>query len=483
MVMKNKFYPIIFKIFLALLILASTSCKKYLDVQPEDAFLEKQVYSNTQSIRNVLNGVYLKLAGPSSYGQSLTRGTIDVMAQYYSCADSKHPYYSVRRYQYNDQLVKDFMANIWNENYSIWLTINSFIYNVSLDKTVLTEKERNLMLGEAYGLRAYIGLDMLRLFGPVYAKNSEGKAIPYPLKPVSEIHAILNASQVAELILKDIGEAELLLKDDPILLNGIVNDGSGTDVFFSRRNRRMNALAVKLLKARTLLYTGNRSKAHEIAVSSLAKIEQWFHWSPSELTLPGVANPDRVFSSEVIFGLDNPKLYEIQKNLFAATLEENKILYPLPARLNDLYENQANDYRFRSWFAIDPLSNRAAKVFFKYADLDDKKLARRYLQPLMKLSELYYILSETDPDPVKALDYLNTVRNNRGLSSLAAVTNLQDQLTREYQKEFWGEGQLFFYYKRINQAQIKGGSQANEIVNMGDAVYTVPLPLSETSPR
>lgn len=481
--MKSKFYSIIFKIFMMLLILVSTSCKKFLDVQPEDAFLEKQVYSNTQSIRNVLNGVYLKLAGTSSYGQSLTCGVLDVMAQYYSCADSRHPYYSLGRYQYDDQLAKDVFTNIWNENYSIWLTVNSFIYNVSQDKTVLTEKERNLMLGEAYGLRAYIGLDMLRLFGPVYAKNSEAKAIPYPLKPVSEIHAILKASQVAEFIFKDIEEAEILLKDDPILRSGIVDGGSGTDMFFSRRNRRMNAFAVKLLKARTLLYTGNRSKAHEIAVLFLAHIEEWFHWSPSELTLPGVANPDRVFSSEVIFGLDNPKLYEVQKNLFAATLEENEILYPLPARLNDFYENQANDYRNRSWFAIDRTANRSAKVFFKYADLDDKQLSWRYLQPLMKLSELYYILSETDPDPVKALEYLNTVRNNRGLTSIDAGPNLQDQLTKEYQKEFWGEGQLFFYYKRINQAQIKGGSQANEIVKMGDATYTVPLPLSETGPR
>lgn len=53
----------------------------------------------------------------------------------------------------------------------------------------------------------------------------------------------------------------------------------------------------------------------------------------------------------------------------------------------------------------------------------------------------------------EAWNYLNTVRENRGLGSYATTTAEKyfwNFLTLDYIREFVGEGQKFFYFKRRN---------------------------------
>ncbi|MEI3419970.1 MAG: hypothetical protein V8R91_02295 [Butyricimonas faecihominis] len=44
---------------------------------------------------------------------------------------------------------------------------------------MLNEQEKKVLTGEALALRAFLHLDMLRLFGPVYVKDPSAEAIPY----------------------------------------------------------------------------------------------------------------------------------------------------------------------------------------------------------------------------------------------------------------------------------------------------------------
>ncbi|MNY11490.1 SusD family protein [compost metagenome] len=122
-------------------------------------------------------------------------------------------------------------------------------------------------------------------------------------------------------------------------------------------------------------------------------------------------------------------------------------------------------------------------MFLKYADVTDKALAFRLTIPMLKISEMYYIAAECEPDATQAVAYLNTVRNARGLLSLPSTISLNTELQKEYQKEFYGEGQLFYYYKRNNTARIPNGAAASGDVNMSAATYVLPLPLSETQYR
>lgn len=472
------------KIVIAFLILFAAACNKFLDVQPEDRFLDKQVYSNRGSIQNALNGIYLNLGKASMYGENLTTTTLDVLAQLYPSPNTQDVFYSLARLNYNDARSQQKLEQIWDTTYATILNINIFLHNVNtVSAEILTQTERDLMMGEAYGLRAYLSFDMLRLFGPVYKLQPQAISVPYPTTPGTEIPRLLPASGVMDSVLHDLQRAEDLLAGDPVIHEGVksfTNDNA--DNFFRYRNRRMNYYAVLSLKARVKLYGGDKPGALEAANTVISRASKWFPWSPPGLSTPGITNPDRIFSSEVLFAAENQRMETMQRTWFNAANTTNRLM-PLAARLNSIYNNFLNDYRFRSWWEVDRFANTTDKSFFKYADVADKTLPFRRLQPLIRMSEMYYIAAECDPDRTRAETLFNTVLYNRGIANVTLAPDREPQLRSEYEKEFWGEGQLFFFYKRVNAPTIPSGITANANVIMTQAQYVLPLPLSETEFR
>ena len=77
--------------------------------------------------------------------------------------------------------------------------------------------------------------------------------------------------------------------------------------------------------------------------------------------------------------------------------------------------------------------------------------------PLIRLSEMYYILAES-VDLSECGQYINAVKNARGISRAynlgTNVTESQrlEALNKEYQKEFFAEGQYFYFLKRHNMS-------------------------------
>ena len=60
----------------------------------------------------------------------------------------------------------------------------------------------------------------------------------------------------------------------------------------------------------------------------------------------------------------------------------------------------------------------------------------------------------------KAVEVLNEVRKNRGLSASPLAESLSsdevwEELIKEWRKEFVGDGQLFFFYKRIGSSRYR----------------------------
>jgi hypothetical protein len=91
--------------------------------------------------------------------------------------------------------------------------------------------------------------------------------------------------------------------------------------------------------------------------------------------------------------------------------------------------------------------------FLKYSGREDVPTNNRV--PLLRLSELYLILIEDLPLE-EAKPYFSTYRTARVLNASVEETSLIDENTRldrlekEYRKEFYGEGQMFFFYKKHN---------------------------------
>lgn len=466
--------------FAVLMLAMLSSCKKFLDVQPEDKVLETQLFSTKQGIQSVLNGLYINLAKSELYGDNLSLSTIEVLAQRYNIP-STHSLTKIATYAYTDQPTSGRLENIWTAAYSNVLNVNSFLENLEKYKGTVDSKTEAIYRGEALAMRAYLHFDLLRLYGPRYSTvDSTKQSLPYYDSSKSSINPLLPANEFMVKILTDLAQAETLLKADAIVTGGVNTAGANDAVDFlkSNRNYRLNYYAVKGLQARAYLYRGDKVSALAAAKEVIA-VSDKFKWTTTTNALSEKTNPDRIFSTEMIFGVMNTQLYTRYTALFDPNITDANILAPLPARLNTVFESNENDYRFNLNWSIPSTGVKSYRTFYKYADVIDKTKTFRFTIPLLKISEMYFIAAECEPIAADGINYLNTVRANRGLTALASTIVVNTELQKEYQKEFFGEGQLFYYYKRRNITAIgNGSSTANITVN-----YAIPLPVSESQYR
>ena len=125
----------------------------------------------------------------------------------------------------------------------------------------------------------------------------------------------------------------------------------------------------------------------------------------------------------------------------------------------------------------NPMDVEYRESWFKTAGTDSKYVTlSKYLSVeqicLLRVSELFLIAAECSENESDKLEYLNRFRAHRGLASLSEVV---DAIHEEYRKEFIGEGQLFFFYKRKNMNKIGGDNKSIDV----EKVYSIPLPVSE----
>ncbi|HTJ13732.1 MAG TPA: RagB/SusD family nutrient uptake outer membrane protein [Dinghuibacter sp.] len=461
-----------------LLFVTLCGCKKYLTVQPEGSYTGPQVFSNEKAIQQALNGLYNLVGSDSLYGGNLSMTTVELLAQQYNNGSysADNVYNSFEAYSYTNTSVQAVFENVWQTAYAGILAANVFISQIdgAAAAGVVTGAHAQQMKGEAIAIRGLLHFDMLRLFGPVFSTGANNPAIPYYTRPDGQTQPILTATQALDSVLADLAQAETLLTGDPVITGGVVFT---PDFYAGYRNQRLNYYAVKGLQARAYLYGGQTSAAHDSALAVLTEGGRWFPWLNYTAIVSNTTSPDRIFSPEVLFGPYNQEMYINFNNYFNANLTAVDILAMQPTRLNNVFEGNQNDYRYTTTWLNGPNSYR---TFFKYADVQNTAAPWRYMQPVLRKSELYYIIAETDPNPTVAFAALDSVRYNRGLPNLAATAVLTTEIKKEYQKEFIGEGQLFFYYKRTNTSTIGLGSSTYLSVA---PVYQVPLPLSETTPR
>lgn len=455
-----------------------SSCKKFLDVQPEDKVLETQLFSTKQGIKTVLNGLYINLAGNQLYGDNLTLSTIEILAQRYN-VPSTHSLTKIGSYAYTDNPTQSRLENIWTGAYSTILNVNTFLENLNRYPGVLDAKTEKIYRGEATAMRAFLHFDLLRLYGPRYSTADSTKmSLPYYETPQSSINPLLPANGFIQKVIDDLNTAESLLTEDEIVTTGVNIAAANASVDFLKNNRnyRLNYYAVKALKARVFLYRGDKVNALKFAKEVIA-VSNVFPWTTTANALSEKQNPDRVFTTEMIFGITNTQLYARYLALFDPGVSDANILAPITARLNTVYESNENDYRFNLNWQIPTTGVKAYKTFYKYADIIDKTKTFRFTIPLVKISEVYFIAAESEPVAADGIAYLNTVRANRGLTALATTVNVNTELQKEYQKEFFGEGQLFYYYKRRNITSVPNGSAASGNITIN---FAVPMPLSES---
>jgi len=486
----------IYKLHLCLfLALMTLSCKKWVDVKPTDRLGEQHVFVNKEGFMKALNGVYVEMTSNALYGENMTAGAVDVLAQYYYLNSSVHPMQRYALYTYTDANVKATFDNVWRKAYELIANCNVILENCgTAPGTALPDPYYGIIKGETLALRAMLHLDMLRLFGPIYTDATKTQpAIPYADKTSFEVFPLLSSEQVMDRISADLKAALVLLENtDPIRTAGVrngANPSGSNDLYY--RQYRLNYYAAKALLARAYLWQGKKTDALTQAEEVLNEVQSSTKTVFPYVTFANATNvdkPDRMFSTEVMFSLWDINRVDMYNRLFNVNLNVNtKLSFSNgdvnEARVNSIYDD-ANDYRRRIWQAASS-GTFTATTNMKYADVTDGP--GRYMIPLIRLSEVLLIAAECHPDLTVATAYFNKLRTARNCVSLAPATaaDLKLRIGEESRREMLGEGQQFFFYKR-NAYQTVPNHATVPITPLKTMVlnnYTVPLPDSETSQR
>jgi hypothetical protein len=448
--------------------LTLNACNKWLDVQPKTELKQEELFSSEEGFYEAMTGAYVTMTNEETYGRELTIGVLSVMASDYSVASSSSQAVEFLKYvevfDYERNQFKPIINRIWLSQYNTIAQVNAILENIDAKKHLFTGENYNLVKGEALALRAYIHFDLLRLFAPAYVVKDGLKYLPYVTSygnkstPFSDIETIVNAA------LKDLNEAEELMKKDPV---GPASVGAD-------RKLRMNLYAVKGLKARIYLYKGDKPLAFAIA-------KQVIDAKKINLMANGVSvSLDRTFHSEHLFSLFKDRHEAAVLSWLtvqgSGSANPTPYYYTTESKITgNIFENQSTDVRFKMPMMMMYVGNLTPhKYIYQDVPSSTPEIRRNYI-PLIRISELYYIAAEAAPDAATALVYLNGVRSARGLSILGSTTDIQTEIKKEYRKEFFTEGQTFFYYKRLNATQIDD----SPVTAMKTEMYVMPLPEDE----
>jgi len=467
-----------------------TACN-FLDVHPDDRLLREQVLENRMALHNVLNGVYMGMMNNNLYGAALSQTTVEVMAQRFDLRH--HPetgnWRMLQQYNFEQINIEAMFSQMWVVMWQQILQVNYFMDLMNHTTVHFPEHHRGMLMGEAYGLRAMFHFDLLRLFGPVPELATHSDSImPYNnLVGETRLLPLLPASTILENIIADLETAANYLENDYIRTQGVVKTLTIDPIanFYTNRHHRMNYYAVRALQARVLLWANRPVEAAEAArmvvEAPLVQSGNLFSWVErgDATRLP---NPDRIFSSEIIFGVRNRDMYANFRQWFLGSLHQSSILNPNASRLEEVF-NEPGDLRFTLSHTWQIPPDRTERTSFKFAEPQgNQDTTFGYFQPLIRISEMHLIIAEAEQNA----DYLQNVRNARELWTNTNSANLMDEIEREYAREFWGEGQLFFFYKRRNIGAIPNANTDAE--NGRNRVmlpenYRIPLPRIEADRR
>lgn len=487
-------------------------CSDFLDVVPKDKQTAEQLYSTKAGFYTAVNGIYDGLSSEDLYGGKMSWEAIDIMSKRYVTTKANLYFKDLSNNDYSSTYVAPALSAIWQKSYELILAANLLIEQVDNQRGILSETEANLMKGEMLAVRAFLHLDMFRLFGPRWDNNPDALSIPYNESTEVTTLPLLPFSTVMEKIIRDFNNAEALLVDDPVIVNGpMASEVEGESVQLRYRQFRFNYYAVIALKARAYLWGGDKVNALVEAKRLLEnpKVKEYFPAVDPNKLLANTTNPDRVFSSEVLAGVYVKKRDEIFSNYFSSTAPVSNFLQPHSTYVSGaqtslfthlLLGAETMDYRFQSQWEGASGVGAKGHVFTKYKAIDkpdpddvDSEYFYSRMIPLVKLSELYYIATECEPQIEDGLKWYNEIRGKRGCIAIPEayaplITSYFGGwpmlLAQEYMREFYGEGQAFFFLKRITiVAGYPGGTVTaydnGESLSMATLDIMPPLPEGE----
>ena len=478
-------------ILYVILPLLLSACSKWLDVKPSNEVEEDDLFNSGSGYRTALNGIYKDMSSSELYGRELTWGFADVIAQYYYKGNLGHtsmPYNRAVQYLYDDKNLEPLIQSIWSKGYNVIANCNNLIQNISKEDTVMFQEkriERDMIHGEAIACRGFMHFELLRYFAPSLKEAGNDVYMPYFDKFPSLIESYLSVPDMIKKIETDLLEARKILATTD-LLEGMVDllktelryeggnsSSAPSDIFFNYRGFRMNYTAITAALARLYFYADRLEEAAQMATEVIDFKDEdgynVFTFTPeSQFTVKSKLYDD------LIFALSQRKLTEKFEEYDESEDSQSHLAMDYDD-WDEIASADAGDKRVAEKDGlVRVLEDRWEVYSRKYYNASDMRDVNKRMIPMIRMSEMYYIRGEyyaSLGNFDQAVAELENVRGARGCTinriSASSLEEFHDLILEDAKKEFWGEGQLFHFYKKYN---IKPTSKAK---------FVLPLPQNE----
>ncbi|MHC1780650.1 MAG: RagB/SusD family nutrient uptake outer membrane protein [Bacteroidales bacterium] len=486
------------KILILLLTISvfSTSCEKFLDVNPKGEVINDDMFQSKQGCEDAVWGLYGQLKSSSLYGEYLNWGFFDALAQNLTASSQFLPRHYLTKYNYND--ASSMISELWTKAYEVVGHSNNVIEN--LEKVSPSAYPLyNLYLGEAYGVRSMLLFDLVRIFAPHVEKSGTERGVPYVTEYSFKHTPFSKVNEVYDFLIRDLKKAQQLLQSDIENITYPRNIDSEVKLSFLKgRQIHFNYYAATALLARVYWTKGDMVNARTEALKVIDS-GKFPLASKDEITnlIAGALSP-----KETIWGIYSKDYFNTNQlrlasgaswsNMtpFQAALGSN---YPNPYQ--NIYSQYLNsnagvDMRL-NWFR--PLfDGGTTNYLMKNFDWLMKTISTNTPEnrgliegiSILRSVEMYYIVAESyllENNKTDAARYINLVLNSRGLTNIEqrdpVIEPSIEMLYNERHKEFFGEGQRWFDMKKKNLEIISNTEL--KTIQPSDAIYVLPIPVEE----
>ncbi|WPU92747.1 RagB/SusD family nutrient uptake outer membrane protein [Mucilaginibacter sabulilitoris] len=419
-----------------------SSCKKFLDVQPQQQVDESLAITDAGSAGTAVNGLYNTLGSNNYYGSNFPAISYlygsDVVWTGSQAAPQEISAHKTTAYN-------GYISSAWGGIYKTILSANYILEAVpKVTDPLFTAATKNQYLGEAYATRALSYFDLARGWGGV-------QLILTPTHNPSD-HAGIKRSTLADTyaqVLKDLEAAEGLL---PATTN---------------RNR-FTQKTIWALKARFYLYNKQWALAEQYATKIISDNANYNLLKPYSAFFTG-----NIATSESVFEI-----------AYSTSFKNNHSTWFLPPALGGRRE-WAPSSTLVSLLNDPNVGGGRSSLIAQTAPPGNLWYGKLYYRTplgvdpayIIRVAELYLIRSEARAEQNNlsgALEDLNAVRDRSGVAASKAATqgDILLAIEAERQVEFPFETDRWFNLVRTNRvAAVLGITDATK--------YLFPIPASE----
>jgi hypothetical protein len=247
-------------ILLLLVFTSLFSCKKFLDIKPDQQLINDSAMTTVKDLRAVLDGAYDGLQSSIVAGGDVTAFS-DLMSDDFEVLPNKLSNFGTSEI-YNGQTSVQINAlrDMWKQNYGVINRVNNVIRTI--DNAAITGAEfdnnKNRFKGESLFIRAYCHYNLLQLFALPYDVNNKGGNTQ--LGVVIRTEPTLSGPEGLSKARSTVEECYAAIINDLIEASNLLNTaGQQTSV------DRVSAMAARAMLARVNFVTGNYSAAASVA--------------------------------------------------------------------------------------------------------------------------------------------------------------------------------------------------------------------------